>query len=263
MNATSSIIPAKSVSIIPVILPEMKKILLLVTVLFSYFSAAAQDTLIRKTGEEVPVKVLEVTPDLVKYKRSDNPEGPVISVRKNELFMVKYANGTKEVFTNAPAARKTDVAQVVVSSPDTPEQVKLNGPRIGLTFLAEGELSRRLEDEFDASPLITQFGWQFETAFFNSDHGTAGLVELIPLIGGLEQGLFLPSISGIIGLRGKSGVEFGVGPNLSLAGAALVFATGTTIRSGSMNYPLNFAFVPSKEGARFSIMVGFNYRKRN
>jgi hypothetical protein len=239
----------------------MKKLILITAVLFSYFGAYAQDTLIRKTGEEVQVKVLEVTPDLVKYKRSDNPDGPLISVRKTDLFMVKYANGTKEVFSASPTAPAKTTTKTSIPE-DAPEQIKLNGPRIGLTYLAEGELSRRLDEEFNASPLITQFGWQFETQIFNSDQGVAGLLELIPLIGGLEQGLFLPSISGIIGLRGKSGVEFGVGPNLSLAGAALVFATGTTIRSGNMNYPLNFAFVPSKEGARFSFMVGFNYKKR-
>ncbi|MBK0404352.1 hypothetical protein I5M27_15245 [Adhaeribacter sp. BT258] len=248
----------------------MKKILLLTLTIFGSFFASAQDTLIKKSGEEILVKVLEITPDLVKYKRFDNPEGPVISTRKSDLFLLRYANGAKEVF-NEPASGAKPIRQApaeplyIAPHPDelAPEQIKLNGPRIGLTLIAEGELSRKLDREFEASRLLTQFGWQFETQIFMSDRGTSGLLELIPLIGGLEQGLFLPSISGIIGLRGKSGFEVGVGPNVSLAGAGLVFATGATIKSGNMNYPLNFAFVPSKEGARYSFMVGFNYRKKN
>jgi hypothetical protein len=194
----------------------------------------------------------------------------VISARKSELFLLRYANGTKEVFGEAPPTAKpfrTARPEPLYIAPQpeslAPEQIKLNGPRIGLTLIAEGELSRKLDREFEASRLLTQFGWQFETQIFTSDRGTSGLLELIPLIGGLEQGLFLPSISGIIGLRGRSGFEVGVGPNVSLAGAGLVFATGATIKSGNMNYPLNFAFVPSKEGARYSFMVGFNYRKKN
>jgi len=242
----------------------MKKLLLLIVAISGTYFASAQDILIKKNGEEIPVKVLEITPDLVKYKRFDNPEGPLISIRKSDLFLLRYANGSKEVFSKMPATPPAKPLNVTPGPEElAPEQVKLNGPRIGLTLIAEGELSRKLENEFDASRLITQFGWQFETQIFMSEHGTAGLFELIPLIGGLEQGLFLPSLSGIIGLRSKSGFELGVGPNLSLAGAGLVFATGATIKSGNMNYPLNFAFVPSKEGARYSFMIGFNYRKKH
>ncbi len=44
--------------------------------------------------------------------------------------------------------------------------LQLSGPRIGLTAIG-GELAKTLKDEFDAFPLITQFGWQFEWRYFS------------------------------------------------------------------------------------------------
>lgn len=57
---------------------------------------------------------------------------------------------------------------------------------------------------------------------FKLENGGGGLIEIIPLIGGIEQGIFLPSITGIIGYRNSAGHEIGVGPSLSLSGFGLV-----------------------------------------
>lgn len=132
-----------------------------------------------------------------------------------------------------------------------------SGPRIGITYIT-GKTADRLKDEFDAVPVISQFGWQFERNFFSMENGPTGVVELIPLIGGVEQGLFLPSLTFADGLRTANGFEFGAGPNLSLAGAGLALALGKNIPSGNLNFPINFSIVTSREGARFSLLVGFN-----
>jgi hypothetical protein len=55
------------------------------------------DVLVFKDGAEISGKLIEITPAEVKYKRCDNPTGPVYVSRKSELFMIKYANGTREV----------------------------------------------------------------------------------------------------------------------------------------------------------------------
>lgn len=62
-------------------------------------STNAQDVMILRNGDEVNVKVTEVGVELVKYKRTDNPDGPAYEQRKSEVFMIKYANGAKDVFT--------------------------------------------------------------------------------------------------------------------------------------------------------------------
>ncbi len=154
--------------------------------------------------------------------------------------------------TNAALAQ-TEPAEVQV----TTEPLALSGPRFGVTYVT-ADLARRLDEEFDAHPVITQFGWQFETRLFATDTGLSGLTELVPLIGGLEQGLFLPSLSFLVGLRTASGFEVGLGPNASIGGAAYVLAIGATTRYGDLNVPVNFSTVLSGEGVRLSLLVGFN-----
>lgn len=253
----------------------MKKLLLLALLVLNAAWCLAQDTLVKKNGEEIQVKVLEITPDLVKYKKFDNLEGPTISVYKREVFMVRYAGGTKEIITPMPVQpqtqalppanvyKPTPVAPNPMPEEPAPYMMKLNGPRFGVTYISRGELTRKLEERYDiTSPVITQFGWQFETQIFNIDGGPSGLIEFVPLIGGLDQGIFLPSASLICGLRASSGLELGFGPNVSAAGTGVVLAVGTSFTTGNVHFPFNFAVVPSRDGARFSLMCGFNYRKR-
>jgi hypothetical protein len=78
----------------------MKKIhlLLLLTTLSSSI-ALAQDMLTKKNGEELNVKVLEVTTSEIKFKRNEIPDGPVYSIAKSEVLFVKYENGVKDIFS--------------------------------------------------------------------------------------------------------------------------------------------------------------------
>ena len=56
------------------------------------------DILIFKDGTELRVKLEEVRPRELKYRECDVIDGPLYTVEKSKVFMVKYANGTKEVF---------------------------------------------------------------------------------------------------------------------------------------------------------------------
>ncbi len=162
----------------------------------------------------------------------------------------------------------------------------LSGPRIGFTIITSGNLKDELVSEFGlTSNIITQFGYQFEKQIMG-DENVAGLVEGIIFLGGLEHGLFLPSLSGMFGARFSSGYEFAIGPNLSLGGAGLVLGFGKTIQAGNLNIPINFAWVPStsrqntisnfdiengdyteeietvRTGNRFTLTIGFNFISR-
>lgn len=159
------------------------------------------------------------------------------------------------VLTAAPAlaqADSTDVSPVVTTTP-----LRLSGPRFGAT-LATGETARRLDEDYDASPVFTQFGWQFETRIFHiEDTGLTGVTEWVPLVGGLEQGLFLPSLTFLVGLRTAGGTEVGIGPNVSATGAAYAVAAGVTRSYGRLNVPVNVSAVFSDDGVRFSLLLGF------
>ena len=67
---------------------------------------------------------------------------------------------------------------------------------------------------YDASATLFQFGYQFETQYLNQGR-VQGLFEFIPTITGLEQGLFLPSLTVLHGLRdNKSGLEICIWTNI-------------------------------------------------
>ncbi len=156
--------------------------------------------------------------------------------------------------------------------PDPPDQaqlpprakteINLSGPRFGLTLLGDKHMAALAEREiFLEQPFVSQFGWQFEHRLYTSDDGLTALTEWVPLLSGLEQGVAIPSLNWLVGIRTASGTEFGIGPNITPAGVGLVMAAGVTIRSGALNIPLNFAVVSSKSGPRVSIMTGFNIRR--
>ena len=138
---------------------------------------------------------------------------------------------------------------------------RLEGPRVGITIVT-GKLAERLDEEFGVVPVISQFGWQFETQLYRTeDSSLTAVTEWVPLVGGLEQGLILPSLTWIVGLRTGGGAEFGVGPNVSAAGTGLAITSGVNIRSNGLNLPLNLAVVPAREGVRVSVLGGFNTRR--
>ena len=155
----------------------------------------------------------------------------------------------------APAA-----AQLV---PPPAHEVDLSGPRFGITALDSGVVETlRVDDGIEVGHAISQFGWQFEKQFYAKDSNFTMVTEWVGLVGGLEQGVALPSLSWLVGLRSRDGAEFGLGPNITPAGTALVLATGMTFRSGALNIPLNVAVVPSRSGTRVTLLAGFSLRRQ-
>lgn len=151
------------------------------------------------------------------------------------------------------------VSPSAAAAQEREQAVKLSGPRVGVTFLSDG-IVRKLRDDrdLDFGSLVSQFGWQFEKRLSSSDTGLTPVSEWVVLVGGLERGVPLPSVTWLVGLRTRNGAEFGVGPNVTPVGVALAVAAGVTLRSGSLNFPVNLAVVPSKSGMRVSLLAGFN-----
>ena len=133
---------------------------------------------------------------------------------------------------------------------------------MGVTVLDQGVIDRLHDRTVDVRPVISQFGWQLEKQFFTKSSGLTAVNEWVLLLGGLEQGVALPSATWMVGVRTSAGTEFGLGPNLTPAGLALALAAGVTFRTGPMNVPVNLAVVPSRAGMRVSVLTGFTMRRR-
>lgn len=65
----------------------------------------ADDVIVFRNGDVIMGKVIEIETDVLKYKRSDNPDGPLYSVKKGELISVRYENGTQETFQQSAAPK--------------------------------------------------------------------------------------------------------------------------------------------------------------
>ena len=160
------------------------------------------------------------------------------------------------VALSSPAMSQTTVPPIV-------ETVNLSGPRFGMTFLSDAVVKRLENDNgITVGPVITQFGWQFEKQFYGGGDGPTAVTEWVVLLGGLEQGVVLPSLNWLVGMRTRNGAEFGVGPNITPVGVALALAAGVTFRAGVLNVPINLAVVPSRSGMRVSVLSGFSVRRR-
>tara|TARA_B110000238_G_scaffold188776_1_gene220149 strand:- start:51 stop:560 length:510 start_codon:yes stop_codon:yes gene_type:complete len=65
------------------------------------------DNIILQDGNEIYAKVIEITPDLIKYKKCDN-SGPLISIKKDDVFMIKYSDGSKKKIESDRKSNSTE-----------------------------------------------------------------------------------------------------------------------------------------------------------
>lgn len=58
----------------------------------------SQDVITTQDGEEIECKVLEIDLPKVKYRLKTQPNGPIRNIEVVNIFMIKYADGSKELF---------------------------------------------------------------------------------------------------------------------------------------------------------------------
>lgn len=83
----------------------------LIILFFSSIIVRAQDVIMKIDGDEVLSKILEVGTTQVKYKKFDDVSGSIFVLDKNQIFMIKYEDGTKDVF-----GLNTDTVVVLVEA---------------------------------------------------------------------------------------------------------------------------------------------------
>ena len=95
----------------------------------------------------------------------------------------------------------------------------LSGPRMGYSYYW-GDVGRifqkpEIEGGFDVIPALFMFGYQYEIQYLNEGNIQA-LFEIIPMVVGLDQGLLIPSLTLLNGLRNNTyGIELAFGPMFS------------------------------------------------
>jgi hypothetical protein len=138
---------------------------------------------------------------------------PMLQISVNSLFGI-----SNDASVVSKLTRKEDYDNTF----NNPEQLQLksDGPRMGLTFFtgvpAQVIVAKEKDGGYAGYPFMFQFGYQFEKMYLNEGNFQA-LFEFIPMVTGLDQGLFMPSLTVLNGLRNnKNGLEFAFGPTLSV-----------------------------------------------
>jgi hypothetical protein len=138
---------------------------------------------------------------------------------------------------------------------------KLSGPRFGFTVFT-GEVAD-LRQQAGLEPIMSQFGWQFETQMVSTTTGDQALMEWLLLFGGLEQDEKSVSLAWLAGYRTAAGLELGVGPNFNAnldqdeTNTSMILAAGATLPFGELRVPMNFAVSFSDGGPRITALLGW------
>lgn len=85
----------------------MKKTYFLIAFAAGSFTLNAQDILVHKSGDVENVKVLEVSPTEVKFKKTNNPDGPIFIEKRSNIYSIKYQNGETQTFEGKKVREKT------------------------------------------------------------------------------------------------------------------------------------------------------------
>jgi hypothetical protein len=75
---------------------------LLLAIVFNSTLSFSQDIITTKAGEDILAKISEVGHTEIKYRKFDNPDGPMFTLLRSDVLMIRYENGTKDVFNDEP-----------------------------------------------------------------------------------------------------------------------------------------------------------------
>jgi hypothetical protein len=84
-------------------------------------SISTTDVIIRVDGSIIYGKVVEVSQDEVKYRKNDIPNGPEITLPREQVYVISYSNNTKQVITPVFGKRKLDEPAFDANSLETDE----------------------------------------------------------------------------------------------------------------------------------------------
>ena len=162
---------------------------------------------------------------------------------------------------------------------ESPRFEQYFGPRVGLTLAltTRDTFNDRAQEMFpnpdrEYIPFFTQFGVTVEQRMQLGSTESHFAFQEVLTVGGLDQGMALPSGSFLLGFRSHAGLEFGLGPTVSFlykeeeeeldTVVSVMYAIGWTFSFHDMHVPINLAVVPMSMDnlPRISVISGFNFK---
>lgn len=140
----------------------MKYLIVLVATLFFSHTLFAQDQIVKRSGQVIKAKVIEVGTSEIKYKLSDNIDGPLYSVDKNQVSKVIYENGHIDNFT-------TDIKDTANYTGQLRKAIKINflAPLLGYSEFSF-EKSTGVGKSYELSLGIIGLGKSQQLDYYNN-----------------------------------------------------------------------------------------------
>ena len=113
----------------------MRKIIFFLAIALTALPSYAQDIIVTKDAKKIDAKILEVSSSEVRYKELDNLDGPLFTLRMDEIHTIIYANNKvfiPEPTSPTPSSQEVD-QQYLEKTIAEIDQVE------GYTYTTEGE----------------------------------------------------------------------------------------------------------------------------
>ncbi|MBA7633384.1 hypothetical protein ES703_40950 [subsurface metagenome] len=150
------------------------------------------------------------------------------------------------------------------------------GPRVGISYIMANpdDFNDSVQEVFPDKnrkyfPVFTQFGINLEQRIRLGGTRSHFAFQEVLLIGGLDQNIVLPALNLLIGFRSHAGLEFGLGPNITMSRAtegpgvtvSVVYAVGWTFAFKNVFVPVDLCIVPTPSDGhpRLTLLTGFNF----
>jgi len=150
-----------------------------------------------------------INTDVSEFQYAPNEIDLMIQISVNNIFNIENDPNMVSLLSNYEEPITTKLTNV-----------SLNGPRMGAA-LVTGEFAAAItapteEGGYGGYPVLSQLGYQYEVQYLTAGNFNA-LVEFLPIVSGLEQGIFIPSVVFMNGFRfGKGNWEFAFGPSVGV-----------------------------------------------
>ena len=150
----------------------MKKLLfVLFAVWCGAMTAAAQDLIVKTDASQVEARVLEISPDAVRYKRFSNPDGPTYVLPVADIRYIRYANGEVEYYAKEVPAEPLTPARSAGEAQEQAAGETEAAPQVEAPRPAPEYVLRR----YEVGDLYDRDGVKGVVCIV-SDEGTHGLV---------------------------------------------------------------------------------------
>lgn len=201
----------------------MKRCFFLLIVFMTCMFASAQDTIRFRNGRVEAAKVAEVGLGKVKYKKFNNPDGPLFLLNEDEVESIKFQNGDVEVFDSFP--------QENFISPQKKHVVVKAGP-VYVERVKSVNLEEKTEKDVDTKVVVSRHmnSAKYPLAYrknspsllvFNSEYiSVQSAYEIL----GNDYDVFRENVRG-----------YRTGRSMWIAGAGLVFVSGPIAIGAAVN----------------------------